>query len=184
VVAMGFVNASKAPLDCILALDMLRGSGIPAELYFVGEIQGDPAPLHRLCDELEVADHVHFVSEYVTEADYRSYLLAADVGVQLRTHLLGGLSGALLDCIATGLPTVANRDLAEAMEAPSYVFPVADRPRPAQIAQALTAAIESRAGSQSRRDERRAYLDLHSFDAYARGLCQALGLDIARSAAA
>jgi glycosyltransferase involved in cell wall biosynthesis len=184
VVAMGFVNSSKAPLDCIWALEMLRGWGIPAELYFVGEMQPDPAPLHRLCDDLEVADHVHFVSAYVAEADFRNYLLAADVAVQLRTHLLGGLSGALLDCIAAGLPTVTNRDLAEAMEAPSYVFPVTDRPSPVLIAEALTAAIESRVSPQARVDERRAYLDAHNFDVYARGLCEALGLDVARSAAA
>ena len=31
---------------------------------------------------------------------------------------------------------------------------------------------------------RQAYLDGHNFDVYARGLCEALGLDVARSAAA
>jgi glycosyltransferase involved in cell wall biosynthesis len=181
VVAMGFVNSSKVPIDCIWALEVLRGWGIPAELYFVGAV-ADAAPLRQLCHELEVADHVHFVSKYVTEAEFRDYLLAADVAVQLRTHLLGGLSGALLDCIAVGLPTVANRDLAEAMEAPSYVFPVADRPSPVLIAEALATAIESRASLRSRDDERRAYYEAHSFDAYARRLCEALELDVARPA--
>src|SRR5262249_47736341 len=120
----------------------------------------------------------------VSEEDFRSYLLAADAALQLRTHLLGGLSGGLLDCIAAGVPTVANRDLADAMEAPGYVFRVTDWPSPVLIAEALTAAIESRANARSRSEERRSYLDGHNFDSYARGLCAALGLDVAHSAAA
>ncbi len=44
---------------------------------------------------------------------------------------------ALLDCIAAGLPTVANDDMAEAMDAPSYVLRVPDHPSPVLIAEAL-----------------------------------------------
>jgi glycosyltransferase involved in cell wall biosynthesis len=184
IVTLGYVGAAKAPLDCLWALDMLRGWGIPAKLYFVGEIATDWGPLARLCDELELTSHVRFVSNYVSESDYRSYLLAADATVQLRTHLLGGLSGAMLDCIAAGVPTVANNDLAEAMEAPSFVFRVPDRPSPVLIAEALATALASRSTAASLREERRAYCEVHSFRRYAEQLCAGLSLDATRRAAA
>jgi glycosyltransferase involved in cell wall biosynthesis len=183
IITLGYVAPSKAPLDCLWALEMLRAWGIPAKLYFVGDVHSEAGPLASLCEELELAPHVRFVSQYVSEGDYRDYLLAADAAVQLRTHLLGGLSGALLDCIAVGLPTVANEDLADAMEAPSYVFRVPDRPSPVLIAKALAAALDAATGYEVRNDERRAYCDIHSFRVYAERLCAALALDPTRLAA-
>jgi glycosyltransferase involved in cell wall biosynthesis len=184
IVTLGYVGTAKAPLDCIWAMDILRGWGISSKLYFVGDAAMDLAPLYALCAELDLASQVSFVSSYVSEDNYRDYLRAADVAVQLRTHLLGGLSGALLDCIAAGLPTVANQDLAESMEAPSYVFRVPDRPSPVLIAEALATVMDSRAATRPRDDERRAYCDVHSFRAYAEQLCAALSLETARSATA
>lgn len=40
--------------------------------------------------------------------DYNHYLSAADVAVQLRGHSRGETSGAVLDCLAYGLPTIVN----------------------------------------------------------------------------
>jgi glycosyltransferase involved in cell wall biosynthesis len=184
IVTTGFVAWSKAPLECLWALDMLRSWGIAARLYFVGQMDSGGTALIDLCNALELTPHVRFVSQYVSEAEYRDHLLAADAAVQLRTHLLGGLSGALLDCIAAGLPTVANHDLAEAMEAPSYVFRVPDRPSPVLIAEALASAINPASPFAARNDERRAYCDVHSFRAYAEQLCVALSLDPVRHGAA
>jgi glycosyltransferase involved in cell wall biosynthesis len=182
VVSLGYVSSSKAPEDCIWAIEMLRGWNIPAKLYFVGE-QSDFARLTSLRDSLGLESHVRFAPEYTPENIYRDYLLAADVAVQLRTHLLGGLSGALLDCIAVGLPAVANQDLATSMETPSYVAVVPDRPSPVLIAEALANLVGSR-GSPSIDEERRAYCGVHNFEVYAERLCEALALDVARVSAA
>jgi glycosyltransferase involved in cell wall biosynthesis len=184
IITTGYVAWPKAPLECIWALDMLRAWGVPARLYFVGELDAGGTALFNLCKALDLTPHVRFVSRYVSEAEYRDYLLAADAAVQLRTHLLGGLSGALLDCIAVGLPTVANYDLAEAMEAPSYVLSVPDRPSPVLIAEALAGAIHPDSAFAARNDERRAYCDAHSFRAYAEQLCAALSLEPVRYGAA
>lgn len=184
IISLGYVGAAKAPLECIWALEMLRAWRVPAKLYFVGEIVTDFSELKQLCDKLGLTPHVRFISKYVSEADYREYLMAADAAVQLRTHLLGGLSGALLDCITIGLPTVANQDLVESMEAPSYVFPVPDRLSPVLIAEALAAALASTAARRSREAERRAYYEAHSFREYARQLYAGLSLETVRSAAA
>ncbi len=91
---------------------------------------------------------------------------------------MGALSGALLVCIAAGLPTVANADLANAMEAPSYVSRVADAPSPVLIANALVDLIERFHGRERPNDERRVFAESHDFRTYALRLCEALALDV------
>jgi glycosyltransferase involved in cell wall biosynthesis len=181
IISLGFVHDSKAPRECIAALEMLRSWGIPAKLYFVGEVGRDVADLRMFCRETGVGDCVSFFAEYTSEATYRDFLLAADLAVQLRTHLLGGLSGALLDCIAVGLPAVANADLADSMDAPSYVERVHDRPSPVLIANAMANIIERHGGQVRPHQERKAFASIHNFQVYAIRLSEGLELDVAPS---
>jgi len=107
-------------------------------------------------------------------------VVAADAGVQLRSHFFGGLSGALMDCVASGLPTVANEDLAGAIEAPTYIARVPDRPSSAAVAEALAACL-AHGGDRARHEAaREAFAADHGFDAYARSLLDAV-LDRPRS---
>ncbi len=185
IISLGYVHNSKAPMECIAALELVRSWGVPARLYFVGEVgTQELEELVRFCRGIGVADSVRFVAEYTSEATYRNYLLAADLAVQLRTHLLGGLSGALLDCIAAGLPTVANTDLAESMEAPSYVERVSDRPSPVLIANAMMALIERKNGLMRAHRERKDFAREHNFAVYARRLCESLALNVPTRSAA
>lgn len=48
------------------------------------------------------------VTGYVERGRYEEYLAAADLAVQLRALSRGESSGALLDCLAYGLPTIVN----------------------------------------------------------------------------
>lgn len=176
IISLGFVHSNKAAEECIWAVDLLRSWDIPAKLHFVGGFASDEGPFRNLVSNLGLTDHVVFSSDFVGEAQYRDYLLAADAAVQLRTHFFGGLSGALLDCIAVGLPSVANEDLALAMEGPTYVSTVPDHPSPVLVAEAL-AKISQKAANRSQFDEaRRHYCDVHSFKNYAQQLCEGLGL--------
>jgi glycosyltransferase involved in cell wall biosynthesis len=184
IISLGFVQNSKAPKECICALEMLRSWGIPAKLYFVGEVGRDLEDLQKFCREAGVGECVKFIAEYTSEATYRDYLLAADLAIQLRTHLLGGLSGALLDCIAVGLPAVANADLADSMDAPSYVERVHDRPSPVLIANAAADIIKRQGGLARQHEERKAFASTHNFSTYARRLSEGLALDVALIAAA
>ena len=184
IISLGFVHNSKAPRECISALEMLRSWGVPAKLYFVGEVGRDLDDLQKFCRDVGVGDCVSFIAEYTSEATYRDYLLAADLAVQLRTHLLGGLSGALLDCIAVGLPAVANADLADSMDAPGYIERIHDRPSPVLIANAMADLIERQRGLGRPHQERQAFASTHNFNTYAHRLSEALALDPPRRAAA
>jgi hypothetical protein len=161
VVTFGFVNAAKAVAETVAAMALLQGQ---ARLIWVGEA-------HMA---LPVAQNVTFLNEFTPEQTYRDYLLAADCGLQLRIGGPGNISGALQDCIAAGLPSVASADLAESLEAPPYVHRVSDALNPREIADALSVLLTWKTDTQ---EERAAYAAAHDMDGYAEGLCKILGLD-------
>ena len=94
----------------------------------------------------------------------------------MRTHRFGGLSGAVGDCIAAGLPTVVNDDLASAFDSPSYVLRVSDELDPREIANTLNAAIGRGLHRCRHEEERRSYVESDSFDRYAVQLLDVLGV--------
>jgi len=180
IVSFGFVAESKAPEDCIWALEMLRTWGYAAQLWFVGQVLGESsASLMALAAGIDMGGYVIFTGEYVDDTTYSDFLLAADIAIQLRTHGFGGLSGVLLDCIAAGLPTIANEDLASATEAPAYVRRVPDQLSPVLIAEAAADLIDGGGCQRSRWEaQRRSYIAEHSFQRYARELVAGLGLEL------
>jgi glycosyltransferase involved in cell wall biosynthesis len=175
IATFGFVQAAKAPDECIWALELLRSWNIPATLHFVGAPQAD-RQLVDLCEELGVEPYVKFFSDFVSEEVFRIYLAAADYAIQLRTYSFGALSGGLLDCIACGLPTIANQELADNMDAPQYVSRVPDNPSPVLIADAIANFLERDAVDGEFEEERRAYEAGHNMRLYARRFIEALEL--------
>lgn len=175
IVTLGIVHATKAPRECITAIRMLGDAGMPAHLYFVGSADRTDDLLRHAKGE-GVADRVHLPPGWTSDERYRDFLQGADVAIQLRTHGFGGLSGAALDCIAHGLPTVVNADLAEALEAPSYVEAVRDAIDPAEIASRVRELVAAGAHLERATPARDVYVAQHGFDAYARGLLALLGL--------
>ncbi len=71
-------------------------------------------------------------------------LLAADVAVQLRMSSILTLSGALLDCIAFGVPTVVTQSMVDEIGAPGYVTAIPDRISPLLIAEAVVSSARLR----------------------------------------
>jgi glycosyltransferase involved in cell wall biosynthesis len=172
----GFTSPPKAPEDALWALEQLRAWGVPARLHYVGQALMDLTPLRHLAHELGLAEHVDFGGTYVGERHYRDALLAADLAIQLRTLGPGSVSGALADCVAAGLPTVASAALADALDAPSYVRTVPDAPSPVLVAEAALALLDAAPRTHVEL-ERQAYAASHGFDTYAVRLLDALGLD-------
>src|SRR6202041_2917517 len=116
----GFVSASKGIDEALHAFALLRET-VDCELLFVGELKEGADRFTVLARQLGIADAVRFSGGFLSEAEYRLHLLAMDGALQLRRAGAGQISGALQDCIAAGLPTVASHDLAENLQAPSYV---------------------------------------------------------------
>ena len=71
------------------------------------EIRTRHRPSCSQAEELGVADRV-IQTGRVDEATYRRWLEAADIAIQLRTSSRGETSAAIADCMAVGLPVIAN----------------------------------------------------------------------------
>lgn len=176
VASFGFLNANKAAAIALAALRRLIEAGFAAHLHFVGEPDAASALLVAEIVAAGLVRHVSLPTGYLSEAKYRDYLLAADLGLQLRNTGAGSVSGALQDCIAAGLPSVTNDSLADALQAPDYVVRVGDRLDPAEIAEALAGLFENPPIALA--EQRAEYCDFHSMANYARRLCEILELEV------
>ena len=177
VITLGIVAPSKGPQQCIDAVAAARRAGHEVEFYFVGSSDGVRAHLEQYASSVGVQSSIHFTSGWVSDTEYRQFIAAADFAVQLRNSFFGGLSGAMLDCIASGLPTVANRDLAEALDSPNYVMRIGDQLSSEELSQCLLHGIESELHRDRMWSARQEYLRDHSFQAYAVAMLELLGLE-------
>jgi len=168
IASFGFITPHKGLAVLLRAFARLPET---ARLVLVGEISAEASALASRASELGITARVTLGAGYMPEAQYRAHLLAADVAIQLREGGPGNISGALQDCIAAGLPSVANTDLAENLSAPSYVTRISDALDEAEIAAALQAA-----GPQDTEAERAAYGAAFSMDRYADALLRVLEL--------
>jgi glycosyltransferase involved in cell wall biosynthesis len=113
-------------------------------LVFVGD--GDSSPYARALQQLVEqgnAKSTVSITGYVENAVYRKYMEAADLAVQLRARSRGETSRALLDCMAHGVPVVANAHgaIAELPHDALYVIP--ESAASEEIARALTDLFEN-----------------------------------------
>ncbi|MGE4481617.1 glycosyltransferase [Acidocella sp.] len=167
ILSFGFLVPGKAIAEALSALALLKSQHPRARLVFAGEAGMELAALRPQAKALGVTLGTGFLSE----TDYRAWAAAADAGLQLRTGQSGAISAALQDCIGTGLPSVASRDLAENINAPAYVERVADNPDPCEIAFALGKTL---ATPRDTEEARTAYCAAHSMTAYAARLLEML----------
>lgn len=175
VCVFGSVDYSKGAVETVFALNELVKWNVPMQIVFVGAC---PPPvrqqLHDFAEPLGLLELLKFTGP-VSEGVYRQHLMGADLALQLRLPLFGQVSGALSDCAAAGLPTVANSALADAIEAPNYVMRIQNNWSPILIAEALIETYE-RSRLRLRHDDMRAeYVAAHSFEYYAQRLLKVLG---------
>lgn len=183
-VTFGIVSEDKAPLELIWALNMLRNWGVEAELVFCGRTEHLRHEIDRLVDQLGLRSRVRTFDAPVDESLYDDYLLAADIGVQLRTYGMGGLSGALGDCIAAALPTIANAHLAEAMQAPDFVVRVPDAISSLLVAEAALKLLSDNAPGDRPVDQARAFAAARTPEIYCQTLMEHLGFAVPAAATA
>jgi len=87
------------------------------------------------------------IAGWTDAVQYQQYLQAADVGVQLRTNAQGESSGAVLDSMNYGLPTIVNANGSMAEFPPDAVWRLPDTFDEAE----LTAALEALRSDPARR---------------------------------
>jgi len=148
VATFGIVQCSKAPEVCIIAIKLLRSLGIRATMHFVGSTihhHDNGKSIKAMVEKLGITKYVRLPKQdFLSEQEYQDYLVAADLGIQLRTYDFGSISGALMDCAAAGLPTVTNASLAETlMLSLSYVRTIPNTLNPEDVARELVVLLET-----------------------------------------
>lgn len=175
----GIISDDKAPEELVWTLRSLLRWGVKAQLAFCGLANEPMAQLiETLAQQLGVQEHIRVYRKVIDDKTYSDYLAAADVGIQLRTYHMGGLSGALNDCIAAALPTISNSHLAEAMDAPRFVRRIPDGLSSILIAEAALTIIESGDNLKRPQDEAEEFTRTHSASAYCRKLLAGMELDV------
>lgn len=172
----GLVTETKAPFDCIYATYFLNKWGVPATFYFVGETGNLNEPLLNLAENLGISTKIKSLNSWTSEETYKDFLLASDFAIQLRTYGFGGLSGAILDCISSGLPTVVNEDLAEATNSPNFMLRTNDHISALLMAESIYDEYKNGKFRNRLNIERKEYLEKHNFKKYAEDLMNLLGL--------
>ncbi len=175
IASFGAISPDRAPGELIWAVEMLRNWGLPARLALIGQANpGIGAMIDQLAAEAGIS--VTLIADRDNQSLYRDWLIACDVAVQLRTYGLGGLSGALIDCIGAGVPSIANASLAEAIKAPSYVATIPDALSAPLLAEAIASVLEQSGHRPRPLAARRADLATRNFDVYCQDLLNGLGL--------
>ena len=110
VCSFGLIGEHKLNLELLDAfLGSLLAKNPDCLLVFVGANDAGPYGkklLHRI-EQAGLQQRVR-ITGWTDPKDYKSYLSAADVGVQLRARSRGETSAAVLDCMSYGLPTIVN----------------------------------------------------------------------------
>ncbi|TKD44152.1 glycosyltransferase [Azotobacter chroococcum] len=127
VCSFGFLGATKLNHRLLNAwLSSRLAADKRCILVFVGKNSSDEygERLERTLNASGARKRIR-ITGWTDMSTYRSYLAAADVAIQLRTHSRGETSAAVLDCMNYGLPTIvnANGTMAELPSHAVYLLP-------------------------------------------------------------
>ncbi|WP_052118409.1 glycosyltransferase [Erwinia oleae] len=109
IISLGFVAVTKLNHKIIDAFNNLHNPDGSVKLVFVGHnSKGDYGQLIDEKISKSVCKDCIKITDWVSDDEYKLWLSAADIGIQLRTLSRGETSAAVLDCMNYGLATIAN----------------------------------------------------------------------------
>lgn len=171
VCSFGFLDATKLNHRLLESwLHSALAQPQNSQLVFVGECPvGDYGTgLRDTIKASDYRDRIH-ITGFASQDQFRQYLMAADVAVQLRAHSRGETSAAVLDCMGHGLPVIvnANGSMAELDEEAVWLLP--DHFEDAELISALEAVWQNPERREAvGRHARQIVVSRHAPDACAR----------------
>ncbi len=156
--SFGYVDTRTKMSDQIIqAAGWLSQWGHKVSLHLVGSASESVIESLNLA-ALSAGVHGFCVTGFVSEEEFRDYLLAVDLGVQLRISPQLGVSGPLSDLAAFGTRAIASSGLAIDVDAPGYIHRLPENVSALLVAEAIETVLESDFDSSSIESERIAYL--------------------------
>ncbi len=174
IASFGYIDIRTKMSDHVLeAAGWLTARGYRVSLHFVGAAtQTEAEKLTERARSLGL--HGFSITGFVTEEVFRDYLLAVDLGVQLRISPLLGVSGPLSDLAAFGTPAVASVGLAIDVDAPDYIHRLPENISSLIVAEAIEKVLSEGSASKASELQRVAYLAKKTPNIYARKLLEYL----------
>jgi FkbM family methyltransferase len=172
--SLGFIDMrTKMSGVVVEAASWLQQWGYPVSLHFAGA--ASPEEEAQLLAQAEYAGLRDFeITGFLTDQQFRDYLLATDIGVQLRISSLLGVSGPLGDLAGYGVTSVASSGLVRDVDAPEFVFPIPEYVSPVMVAQQIEQCIQQVIPDSDRERMRIEYLRGHSPAQYAQEFLRVL----------
>jgi len=170
----GFVDVRTKMVDVVVeAAAWLATWGHRVSLHLVGSAGAGIA--EALTERARGAGLAGFeITGFVSDAQFRDYVTAVDLGVQLRVSPLLGVSGPLSDMAAVGTPAVASRGLAIDVDTPAFIDRLPDEASPLMVAEAIEYRLAHPADREVIEAQRVDYLERKSPKVYAEELLAVL----------
>ena len=168
--SFGYVDLRTKMTDLVVeAAAWLTQWGHRVSLHLVGSAEeGTAAQLTRQAQQAGIANFQ--ITGFQSDEQFRDWLLAVDLGVQLRVSPLLGVSGPLSDLAAFGTTSVASAGLCIDVDTPDYVDRLPDEVSPVMVAEAIEHRLQHPIPHDVREQQRVEYLDRKSPARYAEGL--------------
>ncbi len=168
--SFGYVDLRTKLTDVVVeAAAWLSQWGHRVSVHLVGAASDDE--IRMLTKRAEEAGIAEFqITGFASEAQFRDYLLAVDLGVQLRVSPLLGVSGPLSDLAAFGTTSIASSGLAIDVATPAYIDRLPDDVSSLMVAEAIEHRLMHPIDAELRESQRREYLDTMSPARYAKSL--------------
>jgi hypothetical protein len=167
IASFGFVDVRTKMTDVVIeSAAWLSQWGHRVSLHLAGAAGVDD--VEALTKRAREAGIENFqVTGFLTEEQFRDYLLAVDLGLQLRISPLLGVSGPLSDLAAYGTTSLASTGLAVDVDTPEFVDRLPDDVSPVMVAEAIERRLADPIPHEAREHLRREYLERKSPRRYA-----------------
>ena len=174
IASFGYVDVRTKMTDVVIeAAAWLTQWGHRVSLHLAGAaMPGEVEALTRRAKEAGIANFR--ITGFLSDAQFRDYLLAVDLGLQLRISPVLGVSGPLSDLAAYGTPAVASSGLCIDVDTPGYVDRLPDDVSSVMVAEALEHRLAHPIPHAEREAMRLDYIDRKSPQRYAQELMDLL----------
>ena len=174
IASFGFVDVRTKMTDVVIeSAAWLSQWGHRVSLHLAGAASEEEVEtLSRRAAEAGIENFR--ITGFLTDDQFRDYLLAVDIGLQLRISPLLGVSGPLSDLAAYGTPAVASNGLCVDVDTPAYIDRLPDDVSPVMVAEALEYRLAHPLSHAEREELRVDYIDRKSPKRYAEALLDLL----------
>ena len=166
--SFGYVDPRTKMTDVVVeTAAWLQQWGYPVALHLIGAATEEVAA--STMHQAHQSGLHHFqITGFLTDDEFRDWLLAVDLGIQLRVSPFLGVSGPLSDLAAFGTSAVASNGLCVDVDTPGYIQRLPDAVSPILVAEAVEDVLAHSIPADEREEMRINYLESKAPSHYAR----------------